>query len=103
MYLILWKYHVKEEKQAEYEQIYSPAGAWAELFQKAAGYLGTDLLHDEVNPLRYITVDRWAHKQDYDTFMSQWNEKYNALDQQCQGLTESESLLGRWNTVQIIE
>jgi hypothetical protein len=52
MYLILWEYHVKPEKRAEFEQIYSPGGAWAELFQKGTGYLGTELMRDETNLLR---------------------------------------------------
>jgi heme-degrading monooxygenase HmoA len=95
VYLILWEYHVKPEKQAEFEQVYSHIGVWAGLFQKGAGYLGTELLRDEKNPLRYVTIDRWKSKAEYKMFLSQWKQEYEALDSQCEGLTERESLLGK--------
>lgn len=93
MYIILWEYHVKAEKQADFEQIYSPSGAWVELFKKGAGYLGTELLRDETNSLRYITIDRWESKSAYKVFLSMWEQAYGELDAQGAGLTERESLL----------
>jgi heme-degrading monooxygenase HmoA len=99
MYTVLWKYQVKAEKQSEFEEIYSPNGAWVELFKKSAGYLGTELMHDEKQPRHYLTIDRWDSKESYKAFQSQWKEKYNALDTQCDGLTERESLLGEWSSI----
>ena len=99
MFIILWEYQIKLEKQSEFESIYFPNGAWAELFKKSTGYLGTELLRDEINPQRYLTIDRWNSKEDYEAFMYQYEKEYKALDAQCEGLTESESLLGKWETV----
>lgn len=100
MYLILWEYHVKLQKQAEFEEIYSPTGAWAELFQKGEGYLGTELLHDETSPRRYLTIDRWESKAAYETFLSVQEQAYKEMDARCEGLTEHESLLGKWTLEQ---
>lgn len=96
MYIIIWEYQVKPEKRAEFEEIYASVGAWAELFQKGTGYLGTELLQDVHHPLRYLTLDRWASKEAYEAFLSQWDDEYKALDARCEGLTERELLLGKW-------
>lgn len=99
MYIILWKYRVKTEKRNEFKKIYSPNGAWADLFNKATGYLGTELLQDETSPERFLTIDRWESKESFDAFKLQWEKEYKELDAQCEGLTESESLLGRWESL----
>jgi heme-degrading monooxygenase HmoA len=99
MYIIIWEYRVKSERQSEFEKIYSPDGAWAKLFGKGTGYLGTELFHDETNSQRYLTCDRWTSKMDYETYIAQWEKEYKALDAHCEGLTERESLLGRFDSV----
>jgi len=98
MYIILWEYQVKTEKRAEFVAVYAPNGAWAVLFRKTAGYLGTELLQDETNPERFLTIDRWKSKESFEAFKLQWEKEYKELDAQCEGLTESESLLGRWES-----
>lgn len=100
MYLILWEYYVKAEKLPDFEEIYSPTGTWVELFQKGEGYLGTELLHDETSPRRYLTIDRWESKAAYETFLSVQEQAYKEMDARCEGLTEHESLLGKWTLEQ---
>jgi heme-degrading monooxygenase HmoA len=99
MLIIIWKYQVKAEKLSEFESIYSPNGAWVELFKKSMGYLGTELLHDETNHQRYLTIDRWNSEEEYEAFLSEWETEYKALDAQCEGLTESESPIGKWTMI----
>jgi heme-degrading monooxygenase HmoA len=96
MLILIWEYRVIPERSAEFENIYSSEGAWVELFSKSAGFQGTELLRDAAQPYRYITIDRWTSAQEYDSFLSRWKAEYTALDAQCQGLTERESLLGQW-------
>jgi hypothetical protein len=50
MYVIIWEYQVRAEFVVKFEEIYSAKGAWAKLFQKSRGYLGTELTHDEGQP-----------------------------------------------------
>ena len=99
MVIIIWEYQVKAERTAEFENIYSINGAWTELFRKAMGYRGTELLRDPNHSQRYITIDRWASSQDYESFLLQWKTEYAMLDMQCAGLTEKESLLGKWESL----
>ncbi|HSG42543.1 MAG TPA: antibiotic biosynthesis monooxygenase [Anaerolineales bacterium] len=98
MFFVIWEYKVKPE-QSGFESIYSPNGAWAELFNRGEGYLGTELFRDQANRQHYLTIDRWRSKDEYDAFLDQHEKEYKALDAQCEGLTESESLLGRWETI----
>lgn len=99
MHIILWEYHVKPGRQPEFEHIYSPNGVWVELFKTSMGYAGTELLRDTKHPQRYLTIDRWQTKADYEVFLSQHETEYKTLDAQCEGLTDSESLIGTWETV----
>ena len=99
MYVIIWDYQVKVDHTAEFEQIYYSNGAWTELFRKGTCYINTELLRDEMNPQRYITIDRWDSAEDYEAFRTQFNKEYKALDAQCEGLTERETLLGKWESV----
>jgi heme-degrading monooxygenase HmoA len=99
MYLIVWEYQVKEEYLEDFETIYGANGAWEELFQKQSGYAGTELLRDQQNPQRYITIDRWISSHAYDNFLVRWQNEYETLDAECNKLTESESLLGELETI----
>ena len=65
MYIIIWEYQIKPENQPEFESIYSPKGAWAELFENSPGFLVLQrdfiLLRDfdpyyETLPLRGFSV-----------------------------------------------
>jgi heme-degrading monooxygenase HmoA len=99
MYVILWEYRVRTECYAEFEQVYSADGAWAKLFRRSDGFVRTDLLRDEQQRGRYVTIDWWRSDEDYETFLSRWGPEYAALDAQCENLTEQETLLGKWQTV----
>jgi heme-degrading monooxygenase HmoA len=99
MYAIIWEYLVKAEHAGEFEKIYSATGEWAKLFGKSRGYLGTELLSDERELHRYITIDRWSSRQEYESFLSEWKNQYQLLDGRCDGLTERQTLRGKWESI----
>ena len=92
MYIILWEYTIRAGQEAEFEKIYGISGDWVQLFQKAEGYLGTELLCD--SPQHYITIDHWISSKAYDDFHRKYHAAYKALDARCQPLTEHEKLIG---------
>jgi heme-degrading monooxygenase HmoA len=94
MYVIMWEFQPKAGYEEEFEQAYGPGGVWAELFQRADAYRGTELLHDTRNTRRYVSVDRWTSQAAYDEFRSILAGEYDAIDQQCALFTESEQLIG---------
>ena len=97
MYIIIWEYQVLPEKQTDFEKIYAVNGAWAELFKKGNGYLGTELIHSTEHPAQYLTVDRWDSQENYESFLLQHKAEYENLDSQCEGLTERKSCLGKFS------
>jgi heme-degrading monooxygenase HmoA len=96
MYILIWEYQIKIEHVRKFEEIYAANGAWAELFRKGEGYLGTELIRDTNQPHRYISIDRWVSSERYESFLSQCKDEYVRLDAECEDLTENETLLGRW-------
>ena len=101
MYVIIWEFQVKEEYEAEFEQIYGPDGAWAQLFKRGEGYLGTELLRDMEQPRRYLTLDRWRSRAAYEAFQKRWAEAYKELDRRCEGLTEQEVIIGSMVPIEV--
>jgi heme-degrading monooxygenase HmoA len=99
MYIIIWEYQIMAERAGEFERMYSATGEWAKLFRKSRGYLGTELLSHAREPQHYITIDRWSSPQEYESFLLEWKNEYQLLDAQCAGLTERETLLGKWESI----
>ena len=95
-YTCIWDFRVRPERQAAFETDYGPDGTWASLFRRAEGYLGTTLLRDRADPLRYVTVDRWQSIEAYQAFRARFSREYDELDRACAGLTSQETALGEF-------
>lgn len=98
-YCAIWEFHVLAARQAEFERRYGPEGDWARLFRGAPGFIGLELLRDRGNPLRYLTLDRWASAEAFRAFHERHAAEYAALDRECQGLTEREAQLGEFGGI----
>jgi len=94
MIRILWSFQVPTPLEAEFERVYGPAGDWARLFGRAAGYRGTKLLREARSSRRYLTEDSWQSAEDFDRFTAAHRVEYDALDARCEALTTDECLIG---------
>jgi heme-degrading monooxygenase HmoA len=94
VFIIIWEYIVAEGQQAEFERVYGPEGEWAQLFKKAKGYIGTELLRDSDRPRHYITIDRWDSSSAFDSFQENYHGEYEAIDARSENLTERETRIG---------
>ena len=56
-YINIWEFIVSKSLVLEFEKCYGPNGRWADLFGNSAGNLKTELIRDQSNPLRYLTVE----------------------------------------------
>jgi heme-degrading monooxygenase HmoA len=92
----IWAFEVHPEHVAAFRWHYGEGGAWTQLFRRARGYLGTRLLQDETDPLRFVTIDTWSSAQDYEAFRAVYASEYAALDRLCEGFTVKETLIGRF-------
>jgi heme-degrading monooxygenase HmoA len=95
-YATLWEFSVVPARQAEFESHYGPEGRWAALFRQAPGYLGTELLRDRMDPLRYVTIDRWSSADAWRDFRRRFAAEYERLDREFEGLTTREAPLGEY-------
>jgi len=95
-YATLWEFTVAAARQAEFEAHYGPDGSWARLFRLADGYLGTELLRDRANSLRYLTIDRWESREAWLAFRRAHGAEYERLDLEFEGLTTREAPLGEF-------
>ncbi|MGA8037270.1 MAG: antibiotic biosynthesis monooxygenase [Candidatus Acidiferrales bacterium] len=96
----LWEFRVRPERAAEFESAYSSRGAWAALFAKNDGFLGTTLLRDASAPGRYLTIDRWLSGAAHAAMRERHAAEYETLDRAFEALTRSEIALGTFEEVE---
>jgi quinol monooxygenase YgiN len=96
-YVYVWAFRVAAQHRDAFERAYGADGAWTALFAEADGWLGTRLLADRAVAGRYLTIDRWRDEAAYRAFREHFAQRYAALDQDCEGLTEHEESLGSYS------
>lgn len=98
-YDIMWEFRLPAERAAEFEQAYGPEGAWTRLFRHAPGFIETRLLRDAEDQTRYLTMDRWESRDAFDDFKRRFATEYRTLDAQLEGLAQTETRLGAFDTM----
>jgi heme-degrading monooxygenase HmoA len=98
MYVILWEFIVKSDKIDAFVTAYKSDGDWAQLFRRAAGYAGTELLSSPESAERFVTIDRWGSADDFNRFKERFGKEYENLDLRLEVLTRSETRLGAFTT-----
>ena len=93
MFVRVWEYEVPGDHAAAFAAAYAADGAWAELFARAGGFLGTELYRDAGAGNRFLTIDRWRNEADWRSFLQAFAPAYEALDAQLEGLAAAERLL----------
>ena len=94
MHVVVWTYRVAAGREAQFEALYSADGEWSRLFERSPAYLGTQLLRDVAEPLRFVTIDRWRTREDYEAFIASERPDYAALDARGDVLTVEEIRVG---------
>ncbi len=93
-HLCMWEFRVRTGRTEEFLQHYGAGGNWEKLFRRAPGYIGTELLHDDADPSRFVTLDRWTSRAALEVFRQRFAAEYAALDRQCRSIAASETALG---------
>ena len=91
---IVWTYRIHPEKEAAFVDYYGPEGDWVRFFRQGNGYRGTTLLQDDVDPQRYLTIDTWDERGDFDRFKRSHKPEYDERDKHCADFTVDEKLVG---------
>lgn len=90
----IWEFRAHPETLGSFVAIYGPEGDWARLFRSHEGYLRTELLRDAADPLRFVTLDAWRSRADYESFRQRNAAAYAELDRACTDLTAHELHVG---------
>jgi heme-degrading monooxygenase HmoA len=99
VYVRIWSFEIKNESKARFEEVYGPAGDWAQLFQRAPGYVRTELLKDRGLAGRYLTCDYWQSQDAYRAFEAQWKKEFDTLDRECEAMTLRETCIGEFDLI----
>lgn len=102
LFIIAWAFIVKPECRHEFERAYGAHGDWVRLFNTADGYIKTELHRDPENPARYITLDFWISRSQYESFREQAKSQYSEIDAKCERFTEDEQLLGEFSDLSML-
>jgi heme-degrading monooxygenase HmoA len=94
MHIIVWEFTVREQHIQQFISAYSSDGDWANLFRRAEGFLGTQLLRSSVEPNTFLTIDRWESVASFETFKKRFGTEYKKLDAQMESYTSSEREVG---------
>jgi heme-degrading monooxygenase HmoA len=92
----MWEFTIRPTARRKFEKAYGPDGLWASLFRTEKGYIPTELIRDGKTPGRYLTLDFWATRRDYQRFKKQNRAQYDAIDKECQLLTGDEHEIGQF-------
>ena len=98
-YAYIWEYRVVANSVSEFEEVYRPEGTWSALFRRHSGYVGTELHRELQGPSRYVTIDYWESKEACDDFRRRFASEFEALDKQCEHLTDDETYRGEFSPV----
>ncbi|HSL20137.1 MAG TPA: antibiotic biosynthesis monooxygenase [Vicinamibacterales bacterium] len=98
MFVRVWRFAVQSGREGDFEEVYGPSGAWAQLFSRAAGYSGTELQQPQAGSCHYLVVDRWTSREAWETFRREHAAAYECLDADCEALTLSEELVSETET-----
>lgn len=90
-YCVIWEFEVAERDRAAFEAAYGPAGPWATLFARAAGFEDVELFRSLDRAGVYFTIDRWVSESAFATFRRNFAAEYEAMDRSFDGLTMKES------------
>ena len=96
MFVRIWKFRLRPERKEEFLAAYGPLGPWAQLFERVAGYCGTELLTDAGDQNTCFTLDWWESPEAWAAFLRAWGEDYAALDRRCESLAASEMEIGEF-------
>jgi len=88
-------YEVDTDGHDAFQSVYGSAGEWARFFAAGEGYLGTELLRSGD---RYLLIDRWRSRGEYDAFIAAHADEYARRNEAARSLWRREEDVGRFDS-----
>ena len=97
MFVVLWEFDVKSECVDRFTLAYAANGEWARVFARDGKFRETRLLQNISEPLRFVTMDIWESRADYEHFLNEQPGAYYDLDAKCAAWTTAERHLNSFD------
>ena len=101
MIAVVWQFDVKDERKAEFEELYGAHGAWTVMNRQTRSYLGSSFLRDQNRSSRYLLVDYWSEMVVYEQHRSYQAEAIASLEALRDALVESFEPLGVYTALDV--
>jgi hypothetical protein len=98
MYSYVWEYQVHPDHITDFESSYGVEGEWVNLFKQHPAYIRTELLKDQNDPLRFLTIDTWKSRKQYLSFREEFRNVFDAIDIKCEAFTIKEQFIGEFDS-----
>ena len=86
----VWLFRPPSGREDEFERAYAPDGAWADVFRRAEGYVGTRLLRPAAPDGWWMTIDSWTDASAFESFQAGQGALYEALDRKLEPIAGEE-------------
>ena len=80
MIAIMWQFDVKDERRAEFEELYGVDGEWATMNRQTRSYLGSSFLRDQNRSSRYVVIEYWSEMVVYEQHRAYRSDVIEALE-----------------------
>jgi quinol monooxygenase YgiN len=90
----VWKFRPPPGREEDFHAAYSGTGNWAQLFEQAPGYRGTELLRPVEAGGWWLTIDRWDSEAHFTAFQGDFGVQYRGLDEELEGVAGEEVFVG---------
>ena len=91
---------VETRTSRDFESSYGANGEWVNLFNRHPAFIRTELLKDQKDPMRFLTIDTWKSREQYMSFRKEFQKEYDAIDNKCEAFTLNEQSLGEFDLQQ---
>ena len=101
MIAIMWQFDVKDERRAEFEELYGVDGEWATMNRQTRSYLGSSFLRDQNRSSRYIVIEYWSEMVVYEQHRAYRSDVIEALEVRGSAILKSVEPLGIFTALDV--
>lgn len=83
MYRVIWELKVKFKEREKFEKFYDPKGEWVKFFQRATGYVGTEVLESGEGDNTFLVIDEWESEEAFNQAIQSRKADYALLEEKA--------------------
>jgi quinol monooxygenase YgiN len=101
MIAVVWQFDVKDERKAEFEELYGANGEWTTINRQTRSYLGSSFLRDQNRSARYLIVEYWSEMVVYEQHRAYRPEAITSLEARRDEMVQSVQPLGIFTALDV--